>query len=108
MTTNNTCITCGKPHDGTWLPMHPFNDGSVPFSATFGKRRSDGSRGPVPDTQQASQGHPPPAFPPMPFDPVLRQALIDKGILTPEDLREAENKIRAVTAAFHQGEADGQ
>lgn len=30
----------------------------------------------------------------MPFDPVLRQALIDKGILTIEDLSEAEKKIR--------------
>lgn len=28
-----------------------------------------------------------------PFDPVLRLALIDKGILTPEDLTAAEAKI---------------
>jgi hypothetical protein len=34
-----------------------------------------------------------------PFDPVLRQALIDKGVLVPQDLRDAEEKIRAVTSA---------
>jgi hypothetical protein len=33
-----------------------------------------------------------------PFDPVLRQALVDKGVLTPQDLTDAEAKIRAVSA----------
>ena len=105
MTTPDRCQTCGKPHpypDGS-MPKHPFNDGSVPFSATFGKRRADGTTQPPNDAQSGSQGHQQPPLPPMPFDPVLRQALIDKGILTPEDLRNAEERIRAVTAAFHQG-----
>lgn len=33
----------------------------------------------------------------MPFDPVLRQALVDKGILTAQDLEEAEHKIRMIS-----------
>lgn len=108
------CQTCNKPHDENWQPRHPFNDGSLPFSATFGKRRADGSRGPVPDAQGGSEGAVGPVTQPLaapwPFDPVLRQALIDKGVLTPDDLRNAEATIRAVSAAFHanQGGADGQ
>jgi hypothetical protein len=35
-----------------------------------------------------------------PFDPVLRQALIDKGVLTPDDLRNAEAKIMVTTGQF--------
>lgn len=103
------CQTCDNPHpfpDG-YMPKHPFNDGSVPVSTTFGRRRSDGSRGPASTAQRASQD-PQPATPagtmaPWPFDPVLRQALISKGVLTADDLREAENQIRAVTAAFNEG-----
>lgn len=34
---------------------------------------------------------------PWPFDPVLRQALVDKGIITVQDLADAEAKIRAVS-----------
>lgn len=37
-----------------------------------------------------------------PFDPVLRQTLINKGVITPEDLRAAEDQIKAVTAQFDQ------
>jgi hypothetical protein len=50
----------------------------------------------------------------MPIDPVLRQALVDKGVLTPQDLREAEEKIHAITGLFNQqgpvmrGATDGQ
>lgn len=35
-----------------------------------------------------------------PFDPVLRQALVDKGIITPEDLQVAAQKIAAMTATI--------
>jgi hypothetical protein len=38
----------------------------------------------------------------MPFDPVLRQALIDKGLLTVDDLRDAETKVLMVSGQFHQ------
>jgi hypothetical protein len=36
----------------------------------------------------------------LPFDPVLRQALIDAGVITPRDLTVAEEKIRSVTAGI--------
>lgn len=97
---NKKCETCSQ----TWgwhmtnQTQHEFNDGSIPTSETFGKRGADGKR--VPAGKSASgetgavvQGQ-------WPFDPVLRQALINKGVLTPEDLSAAEAQIRAVTAQF--------
>lgn len=92
------CKTCGKDeqwHKDNPDTRHKYNDGSIPASETFGKRLPDGSRtspggGTVVEAVEA----------PWPFDPVLRQALIDKGVLTPEDLQAAEMKIRAVTAQF--------
>jgi len=72
-------------------PSHPFNDGTLPASATFGKRRTDGQgNAPTPDVIPQTSA--------WPFDPVLRQALMDKGVLVPQDLRDAEEKIRATTA----------
>jgi hypothetical protein len=51
----------------------------------------------------------------LPFDPVLRQALITKGVLTPDDLAAAETTIRALGlggglsgATQHEGPAQGQ
>jgi hypothetical protein len=43
-----------------------------------------------------------------PFDPVLRQALIDAGIITPEMLRAAEQKIMVVTNQFREAMDDGE
>lgn len=84
---------------------HPFNDGSLPFEATFGRGRTR------PGDSSSLRGDEGPQRPDplagMPFDPVLRQALIDKGVLTPEDLRNAEATIRAVTAQFHQQMGSG-
>lgn len=95
------CYTC----DNTYMwhqvfnPAHPFNNGSVSFKATFGARTPDGGRtGP----QRGSQGAETPPAPAMPFDPVLRQALIDAGVLTPQQLQDAEDKIRAITGQFEQ------
>jgi hypothetical protein len=95
------CVTCGKDHEELAAagvnPRHPFNDGSLPSSATFGVKGPDGRRigpsggkEPQPEVQVVD----------WPFDPVLRQALITKGVLTVEDLREAEQTILAVTAQF--------
>lgn len=84
------CRTCNQPHpwpDGT-VPKHPFNGGdAVAFSSFDAKKRQF-------DEQYTARPQP------WPFDPVLRQALIDKGILTPDDLLQAEAKIRAVTAQW--------
>jgi hypothetical protein len=105
MTLKN-CETCGNTAD--WHaannPRHPFNDGTVPGSEIFGVKLPGGGRGPVGSVdgvETALTLHQ--QTPQWPFDPVLRQALIDKGVLTPDDLSEAERKIRAVTAQFTQG-----
>lgn len=42
-----------------------------------------------------------------PFDPVLRMALIRKGVITPDDLREAELAIQATTGQMV-AEAEGK
>lgn len=34
----------------------------------------------------------------VPFDPILRLALIDKGIITPDDLADAQRKMSAMNA----------
>jgi hypothetical protein len=36
-------------------------------------------------------------------DPVLRQALIDRGIISPEDLAEAQRKIEAIVGSLLKG-----
>ena len=90
------CTTCGN--DREWHeknnPRHDFNDGTVSWKKTFKGTR--GMERPV---------NTPPAFP---FDPVLRQALIDKGVLTVEDIQEAEAKIRTITQAVMGGSGYGQ
>jgi hypothetical protein len=94
---NAICKTCANP----WLwhqnneTRHAFNDGTMPTSETFGKKLPDGGgrtppTGAAPVVEEAR----------WPFDPVLRQALIDRGVITPEDLTTAEATIRAVTDNF--------
>lgn len=108
MTTNEKCTTCNQTlqwhRDNADVVRHAFNDGSLPLSATFGHRRADGSR--APDAQRGSPS-------PWPFDPVLRQALIDKGVLTIEDLQQAEIKIRTIISTvdktvYRGGGSDGE
>lgn len=80
---NDVCTTCHKTHpwpDGT-VPEHPFNNGGL----TAVQATTTGQAKPKVEAS------------PWPFDPVLRQALIDKGVLTPGDLTEAEAKIRAIS-----------
>lgn len=106
------CETCGNTmawHEEA-QPRHAFNDGSTPFSATFGRRadRRTGQPGSTPQrgSETAAAGIP------WPHDPVLRQALIDKGVLTPDDLTAAEAKIRVVSNQFKEmmqgGEQQGR
>jgi hypothetical protein len=96
------CWTCGKSHEQLAregvIPKHPFNDGSIPASETFGKRLASGDRtppggGPITPMETVVEAQ-------WPWDPVLRQALINKGVLTPDDLQKAEAQIRAVTNQF--------
>jgi hypothetical protein len=84
---NELCKTCGRAHTPGYNPQHPFNNGSRSGKDVFFAAVEDAVA-----VEQTS----------MPFDPVLRQALIDKGVLTVEDLRNAEAKIRAVTGVFNE------
>lgn len=93
------CRTC--QHTRLWHdnnhPMHPFNNGEAGATAFLRKRTrsgDNGSQAPSEVTQMT-----------LPFDPVLRQALIDAGVITVEQLRTAEEKIRAVTSQFQMPEA---
>jgi hypothetical protein len=95
------CRTCGQTR--SWhikqggAIRHPFNDPAAPLGAgeTFGNKAPDGSRmAPTKDAPVTV------VEAPWPFDPVLRQALIDKGVIAPEDLTKAEATIRAVTANY--------
>ena len=102
------CATCGN----TWAwhdiakPRHSFNDGSLPASATFGGQRDRRTGEPRTTAQRGSETVL--SAMPWPHDPVLRQALIDKGVLTPDDLTNAEAKIRVVSAEWIKEMGDGQ
>ncbi len=94
MTDSIQCQTCqhsGDPDEvEEWHHyLHPFN----PLGTLSAK---DALPKATPEPQQASAGQTV-ALSPWPFDPVLRQALINKGVLTPEDLRDAELQIRMVS-----------
>lgn len=89
-----TCETCGHygPLDQVkvWHPFrHPLALPGEDTPNPFSKKK--------PAQQQEAPMVSGPVVSSMPFDPVLRQALIDKGILTPQDLRDAEQKISAIT-----------
>lgn len=93
MTTTNmvSCFVCG--HSGPLdrlVEWHPFRHA---LQTTMGHGIVVPDDEPqTPAVKQSS----------MPFDPVLRQALVDKGVLTVEDLRAAEEKIRAISGMFNQ------
>lgn len=87
-----TCRTCGNSGDsGQVEAWHPFRHPLNVF----------GVAGPL-NAKPEPEGITPEAMP-WPLDPVLRQALIDKGILTPDDLRAAEEKIRSITGHVMRG-----
>lgn len=71
------CIRCNRDHrDPGYFPVHDAQYENTPMMR------------PEPE---------PPTTMPMPFDPVLRQALLSKGIITLADIAEAEQMIRATT-----------
>jgi hypothetical protein len=88
------CGTCG--HTRQWhkdnKPMHPFNDGQAGAKAFLGSRRD---RDPQSRGNGAQRGSEDPPRVVWPTDPVLRVALIQTGVLTSDDLRKAEDTLRA-------------
>lgn len=90
------CETCGSPQ--TDHPYrHPFNPGNLFGVGALGVAfNANGEQVDAPATEEVEV-----VEQPWPFDPVLRQALIDKGLLTADDLRAAERKIRDMSAIFN-------
>jgi hypothetical protein len=89
---DDTCASCGRTYG--WhqanTPRHPFTTGEGPLRAPSER---------TPDIVSGRGIH----RTATPFDPVLRMALIDGGILTPEMLEAAEKKIRFLTGGLSDG-----
>lgn len=104
---DDRCGTCGQTF--AWhrehVPKHPFNYGQD-GATTFLKRRGD--RDPQrtgSGAQRASEG---PQIVSSGNDPVLRIALINRGVLTPADLVVAEEQLRQALAEIQEGGSDGE
>lgn len=94
MTTTNdpTCSMCGVTAENHTGRRHPFTPAGMPMDQSFLKKQD----AQVPPVQQM----PAPAAP---FDPVLRMALINKGLITPEDLTAAEKLVFTVSSGLWGG-----
>ena len=93
--TTLTCITCNRSGEGDPREWH---FGQHVFRSADDARAGIGWKGP---SDPRSDEKPDVSVVRTPHDPVLRQALIDKGVLTPDDLRNAEAKIMVVSGQFH-------
>lgn len=87
------CNACGKPSNDHEGMRHPYS----PKGASTGWLKPPKNMPPapidvggtrVPESKMISS--------PPPFDPVLRQALIAKGVVTPEELADADKLIRSL------------
>src|ERR1041384_1215678 len=102
------CQTCGqtgqwhKDHPETKHPYNNGQDGSTDFLNTA--RRRDQARA----AKSAQRGAEGPEIVSPGNDPVLRIALINRGILTPADLVVAEEQLRTALAEVqHAQQAEG-
>lgn len=90
--TEPTCTVCHKTERNHGSTRHRFTTGRVDMSELFPKRPGDPAQGHTPTgASQAVTG----ALS-VPFDPVLRLALIDAGVITPEQLAAAQAKMQAM------------
>lgn len=88
------CRTCGQTfgwHEQN-KPIHPFNNGQAGAKAFLGPRRE---RDPRTDPKTSPNGSDTPPRVVWPTDPVLRVALITAGVITSDDLRNAEEMLRS-------------
>jgi hypothetical protein len=94
------CSTCGQTR--TWhrnnRPRHPF----APYGTVGALVDSSSDRESIQDISDDRIVHVR-----SPMDPVLRQALMDKGVLTIEDLEQAERKIALLSEHVRGGDPDG-
>lgn len=93
MTTANDdkCTACGRSPDDHQGMRHPFS--AKGSSTSWLKPQKERMSEPVNVTAPRTPSLPQSV---MPFDPVLRQALIAKGVITPDDLDVAEKIIRSL------------
>lgn len=86
------CSTCGNSYDpGNIQETHPYRH---PVN------------GPVRDASQDKQSESK-SQPRLPSDPILRLVLIEKGLITVDDLNEAEARLKASGMAIA-GESNGE
>lgn len=77
------CRTCGQPEEPHNY-RHPFVAEDDPFAEDgLGKKKKDREE----QVQRAG----------LPLDPVLRVALINKGVITPEDLDQAYKQVKVTS-----------
>lgn len=96
MKTESVCQVCHRPEEGH-NARHPFiGPGDALNSEFFAKKENDSLISP-----SGNMSGPVVQSSHMPIDPVLRTALINKGILTMQDLEEADAFIRAVGGALN-------
>lgn len=88
------CHTCdnSRAWHEQFKPIHPFNNGDSGAKAFLNTGRARDPRSDRNGAQRASETPPTVVWP---SDPVLRIALINKGVLTADDLRTAEEGLRA-------------
>jgi len=90
------CKMCSQPEEAHKKLRHPFTPEGTDVNTDFLKKKEEPSIG-LPDNTSGpviNSSH-------LPFDPVVRTALINKGILTMQDLEEAEAFIKAVGGVLH-------
>lgn len=96
----SVCSTCGNTfgwHEES-NPRHPFaalGTQSVLADTRRDERPAQTDSGPIVRTST-------------PFDPVLRLALIDAGVITPDDLDKADKKIRQLTQGLGRPDHDSE
>lgn len=99
------CQVCDKPEDEHVDTRHMFTPQGTRVDTTqFARKRPKG------DDEGDDKGATrriPMGYTQTPFDPVLRQALIDKGVLTIEDLEIAQRKIGIMTNQVTGGHSGG-
>jgi len=84
------CKMCNKTLGNHTGMRHPYTPEGVEWDMRISHEPSTG------------QTNPPISMMPTPIDPVLRQALITKGVITPDDLTAAEKIISSIIGPLNQ------
>lgn len=92
MTEKEVCSACGKMPDEHAALRHPFTPKGASTSWLKPQKIQSPASTPMGHVPQTSFSMPAT----WPFDPVLRQALINKGVITPEELENARKGLEAL------------